>query len=69
MLAFENIGDDVVFIGAVSAPMPVRWEAGRLVVATAEPCAEDEQVVRAVTAMSGPTHWDGTGHWCGARLG
>ena len=54
MLAFENIGDDGVFIGAVSAPMPVRWEAGRLVVATAEPCAEDEQVVRAVTAMSGP---------------
>jgi hypothetical protein len=36
LLAFENIGDDVVFIGAVSAPMPVRWEAGRLAVATAD---------------------------------
>lgn len=36
LLAFENIGDDGLFIGALSDPMPVRWDAGRLVIATAD---------------------------------
>jgi len=36
LLAFENIGDDGLFVGALSDPMPVRWDAGRLVVAIAD---------------------------------
>jgi beta-fructofuranosidase len=32
MLAFENIGSDGVFVGALSDPLPVRWENDRLIV-------------------------------------
>jgi beta-fructofuranosidase len=32
MLAFENIGPDGAFVGALSDPMPVRWDDGKLVV-------------------------------------
>ena len=34
MLAFENIGPDGQFVGALSDPMPVRWDGDTLVVAT-----------------------------------
>ncbi|GAB3148066.1 hypothetical protein GCM10027058_08090 [Microbacterium neimengense] len=32
MLAFENVGTDGVFVGALSDPLPVRWENDRLIV-------------------------------------
>ncbi len=31
MLAFENVGPDGAFVGALSDPMPVRWDGDKLV--------------------------------------